>query len=258
MASIILASAGSALGASIGGSILGVSAATIGGAVGSFAGSLIDSWIVSSLAPTQRIEGARLVARIGQLHEGMPLVHGDGLGRGDDRPDFAALGLAREGQDDLYLSVLREIFGVGQKKSRAALVEPVGALAALLELLRHAVHVLQEKVGGIDQDAAVGFGVHLEAPQDRFGESLLHGASFGLGAARGAVVVVGLVEQHFGATTHELDDATARELAADWDREADDDTIAEYAIDLDIALRRAGVRDLDDDEAVAAVRAALA
>ena len=51
---------------------------------------------------------------------------------------------------------------------------------------------------------------------------------------------------------------TARELAADWDREADDDTIAEYAIDLDIALRRAGVRDLDDDEAVAAVRAALA
>ena len=51
---------------------------------------------------------------------------------------------------------------------------------------------------------------------------------------------------------------TARALAADWDRDADDDTIAEYAIDLDIALRRAGVRDLDDDEAVAAVRAALA
>ncbi len=60
MASILLASAGSALGASIGGSILGVSAATIGGAVGSFAGSLVDSWIVSSLAPGQRIEGARL------------------------------------------------------------------------------------------------------------------------------------------------------------------------------------------------------
>ncbi len=60
MASILLASAGSALGASIGGSILGVSAATIGGAVGSFAGSLIDSWIVSQLTPGQRIEGARL------------------------------------------------------------------------------------------------------------------------------------------------------------------------------------------------------
>ncbi len=60
MASILLASAGSAIGASIGGSILGVSAATIGGAVGSFAGSLVDSWIVSQFAPGQRIEGARL------------------------------------------------------------------------------------------------------------------------------------------------------------------------------------------------------
>jgi Gene Transfer Agent (GTA)-like protein/putative tail protein len=60
MASILLASAGSALGGAIGGSILGVGAATIGGAIGSFAGSMIDSWIVSSLAPGQRIEGARL------------------------------------------------------------------------------------------------------------------------------------------------------------------------------------------------------
>jgi len=60
MASILLASAGAAIGGSIGGAILGVSAATIGGAIGSFAGSMIDSWIVSSLAPGQRIEGQRL------------------------------------------------------------------------------------------------------------------------------------------------------------------------------------------------------
>jgi len=60
MASILLASAGAAIGGSIGGSVLGVSAATIGGAVGSFAGSVIDSWIISSLAPGQRIEGQRL------------------------------------------------------------------------------------------------------------------------------------------------------------------------------------------------------
>ena len=60
MASILLASAGSALGASIGGSILGVSAVAIGGAVGQIAGSMVDSWIVSSLAPAQRIEGQRL------------------------------------------------------------------------------------------------------------------------------------------------------------------------------------------------------
>jgi len=60
MASILLASAGSALGGAIGGSVLGVSAAAIGGAVGQIAGSMVDSWIVSSLAPAQRIEGQRL------------------------------------------------------------------------------------------------------------------------------------------------------------------------------------------------------
>jgi len=60
MASILLASAGAAIGGSIGGAVLGVSAATIGGAIGSFAGSMVDSWIVSSLAPGQHIEGQRL------------------------------------------------------------------------------------------------------------------------------------------------------------------------------------------------------
>ncbi|MHA1127327.1 MAG: baseplate multidomain protein megatron [Alphaproteobacteria bacterium] len=60
MASILLASAGAAIGGSIGGAVLGVSAMTIGGAIGSFAGSMVDSWIISSLAPGQRIEGQRL------------------------------------------------------------------------------------------------------------------------------------------------------------------------------------------------------
>ncbi len=60
MASIILAAAGTALGGSIGGSILGVSAATIGGAIGSIAGAAIDSWLVASMAPTQKIAGQRL------------------------------------------------------------------------------------------------------------------------------------------------------------------------------------------------------
>jgi hypothetical protein len=54
----ILGAAGAAIGGSIGGTILGVGAATIGGFVGSTIGSVVDSWIVSSLAPTQRIEGA--------------------------------------------------------------------------------------------------------------------------------------------------------------------------------------------------------
>jgi hypothetical protein len=60
MASIILAAAGTAIGGSIGGAVVGASAATIGGAVGSLAGAAIDSWLVASMAPTQKIAGQRL------------------------------------------------------------------------------------------------------------------------------------------------------------------------------------------------------
>ncbi len=60
MATLVLGAAGAAIGGSIGGAILGVSAATIGGFIGSTIGSVVDSWIISSLAPTQRIEGARM------------------------------------------------------------------------------------------------------------------------------------------------------------------------------------------------------
>ncbi len=79
MATLILGAAGAAIGGSIGGAILGVSAATIGGMIGSTIGSVVDSWIVSSLAPTQRIEGARLDSlRITSSTEGavIPRLYG--------------------------------------------------------------------------------------------------------------------------------------------------------------------------------------
>jgi hypothetical protein len=60
MATLILGAAGAALGGFIGGAVLGVSAATIGGMIGSTVGAFVDSWIVSSLAPSQRVEGQRL------------------------------------------------------------------------------------------------------------------------------------------------------------------------------------------------------
>ncbi|MTH66304.1 baseplate multidomain protein megatron [Paracoccus shanxieyensis] len=79
MATLILGAAGAAIGGSIGGAILGVSAVTIGGFIGSTIGSVVDSWIVSSLAPTQRIEGARLDSlRITSSTEGavIPRLYG--------------------------------------------------------------------------------------------------------------------------------------------------------------------------------------
>ena len=79
MATLILGAAGAAIGGSIGGAILGVSAATIGGFIGSTIGSVVDSWIISSLAPTQRIEGARLdTLRITSATEGavIPRLYG--------------------------------------------------------------------------------------------------------------------------------------------------------------------------------------
>ena len=60
MATLVLGAVGTAMGGAIGGSILGLSGAVIGGMIGSSVGSMVDSWIVSSLAPGQRMEGARL------------------------------------------------------------------------------------------------------------------------------------------------------------------------------------------------------
>ncbi len=79
MATLVLGVAGAAIGGSIGGTILGVSAATIGGFIGSTVGSVVDSWIISSLAPTQRIEGPRLDSlRITSSTEGavVPRLYG--------------------------------------------------------------------------------------------------------------------------------------------------------------------------------------
>ncbi|MCH4814098.1 glycoside hydrolase TIM-barrel-like domain-containing protein, partial [Halomonas neptunia] len=79
MATLVLGAVGSAIGGSIGGGLLGISAVTIGGVIGSTIGSAVDSWIVSSLAPAQRIEGARLDSlRITSSTEGavIPRLYG--------------------------------------------------------------------------------------------------------------------------------------------------------------------------------------
>ncbi len=79
MATLVLGAVGSAIGGAFGGAILGFSGAAIGGFIGSTIGSVVDNWIVSSLAPAQRIEGARLdSARITSSTEGavIPRLYG--------------------------------------------------------------------------------------------------------------------------------------------------------------------------------------
>ncbi len=79
MATLVLGAVGSALGAGFGGTILGLSGAAIGGLVGSSIGSVVDSFLLSSLTPGQRIEGARLDSlRITSATEGtvMPRLFG--------------------------------------------------------------------------------------------------------------------------------------------------------------------------------------
>ena len=79
MATILLGAVGTAIGGGFGGTILGLSGAAIGGMIGSAAGSMVDSWIVSSLLPGQRIEGQRMDSlRVTSATEGVviPRLHG--------------------------------------------------------------------------------------------------------------------------------------------------------------------------------------
>jgi hypothetical protein len=91
MATLVLGAVGSAIGGAIGGfagalgpvagsgSRLGFSGAAIGGFIGSTVGTAVDSWIVSSLTPPQRVEGQRLDSlRITSSTEGavIPRLYG--------------------------------------------------------------------------------------------------------------------------------------------------------------------------------------
>ena len=79
MATLLLGAVGTAIGGGFGGAILGLSGAAIGGMIGSTVGSIVDSWIVSSLMPGQRIEGARMDSlRVTSATEGVviPRLYG--------------------------------------------------------------------------------------------------------------------------------------------------------------------------------------
>ena len=159
------------------------------------------------------VEGAGLVGGIGQLNEGMVQVHGQGAGVGRHGADFAALGPAHQRHDGLKLRVEREALGIGQKHRRAAFLGLVAALLKLLQLVAELVGVAQQKGREVYQHPVALPGFGLEPPDDGLGKGLLHRFTLvGVGAP-GAVVVVGLEQQDFGAAAHEFHDARLPNLA---------------------------------------------
>ena len=168
-----------------------------------------------------RIERQRLVARLRQPHEGVVLLHGDGRRRrrdvGDAAARQAAAGLvdavaaAGEREDRVQLGVARERLGPRQVHRAPRRVE---AVARRLEAADDVVHVAQDERGRVDEDAAVGFGGGLEAPQHRRRERLRHRPPLvGVVAGR-AKRVVRLDQQHLLADPLEAHDVRRAELAA--------------------------------------------
>ena len=74
--------------------------------------------------------------------------------------------------------------------------------------------IAQQEGRKVNQYFAFAFGLCFEAPEDRRGEGFCYGAPLVGVIAYGAVVVVGLLQQYFGAAAHELHDAVAPELVA--------------------------------------------
>ena len=68
------------------------------------------------------------------------------------------------------LRILRKVFRIAGDDRTAVLIDLVGALLALGELLDDSEGVGQEEVRGVNQHGPVVFRINLEASYDRLGE----------------------------------------------------------------------------------------
>ena len=161
-----------------------------------------------------RVERARLEALVRQRHERVAHAEGDGVRVGGDAADVAARVVAGEGQARLQLGVLRKGLGHRQVRDAPARVQPEAALARLLQLLRDAVDVAHDEVGGVHEDAAVRGCRGGEAPHDALGEGVADGLPLGGVVRDRAVAQVRLHEEHPGSDALEVDHALAAELPA--------------------------------------------
>ena len=140
------------------------------------------------------------------------LAQGDRVGRwrhvGDAVAPFVpvaeatGLRLAREGDGDVDLRVLREALRALQVDGASRRIHPV--LPVLPQPGDHTMGVAQQEVGRVYQHPAVSFGSDREPPQNRLGKRILHGASLVGVIAVGAELVVPL--DHEDLRAHALED----------------------------------------------------
>ena len=124
-----------------------------------------------------RIESARLVAIIGQLHERVMLAQRDRMGirsYGGHKRVFGRM-FGGESQYRFELRVERKVLRVFEGERTAIFVQLVGTLLGVDKLFPGSKRVLQKKVSGVDQDRAVFFRFDLEAGENGLGKRLLDG-----------------------------------------------------------------------------------
>jgi hypothetical protein len=107
------------------------------------------------------IEGARGEAGWWEFDEGVALAEGDGVGIGGDVADVFAggRGVGGEGEDGFDFRVFGECFGVIEGDGGAGGVDLVGALLEGGEGFGDVVGVVEEEVGGVDEDGGGMLGV---------------------------------------------------------------------------------------------------
>ena len=124
-------------------------------------------------------------------------------------------GVAGECELGFYLSVLRKCLRIVECDGRPRGVDAVRTLLQIRQPVGNSVTVVQEEVRPIDKNRSFRrLGGDGESPQHRLGERLLYCQLFRGIAARRAESQVGLNEQHFGAASFEIDEASFRNLSA--------------------------------------------
>jgi len=158
------------------------------------------------------IVGAWAISGFGESDERVPLTHGYRLCCRRHAAHLPARLRTGKGESHFDFAVAGERLGPREVHGAPVGLELVATLSAALEGTTHPVSVPDDEITGVDQNPAVGFGRHGEAPQNADGKRLLHREPFVRIVGFGPVGIVGLHQEHPGANALEADDALSTQL----------------------------------------------